>query len=83
VVTTVALVWLTAEIVNLVWPRAVFGDWYLNWGILIMTGALGVVGGLIAWRVFPPRSRPAASAAAGQAEPARLAEPGAAAEGGQ
>lgn len=53
VVTTVALVWLTAEIVNLVWPRAVFGDWYLNWGILIMTGALGVVGGLIAWRVFP------------------------------
>jgi amino acid transporter len=53
VVTAVALVWLTAEIVNLVWPRAVFGDWYLNWGILIMTGALGVIGGLIAWRVFP------------------------------
>ena len=51
--TAVALVWLTAEIVNLVWPRAVFGDWYLNWGILIMTGALGVIGGLIAWRVFP------------------------------
>jgi amino acid transporter len=54
VVTTVAVVWLTAEIVNLVWPRAVTGDWYLNWGILIMTGALGVVGGLICWRVFPP-----------------------------
>lgn len=83
VVTTVALVWLTAEIVNLVWPRTVFGDWYLNWGILIMTGALGVVGGLICWRVFPPGSRPAASAATGQAEPALSAEPGTVTEGGQ
>jgi amino acid transporter len=53
VVTAVAVIWLTAEIVNLVWPRAVTPDWYLNWGILIMTGALGVVGGLICWRVFP------------------------------
>ena len=53
IVTGVAVVWLTAEIVNLVWPRAVYADWYLNWGVLIMTGVLGVVGGLLCWRVFP------------------------------
>jgi amino acid transporter len=49
----VAVVWLTAEIVNLVWPRAVYSDWYLNWGVLIMTGVLGIIGGLLCWRVFP------------------------------
>ena len=53
IVTGVAVVWLTAEIVNLVWPRAVYAEWYLNWGVLIMTGVLGVVGGLLCWRVFP------------------------------
>jgi amino acid transporter len=53
IVTTVAVVWLTAEIVNLVWPRAVYSDWYLNWGVLIMTGVLGLIGGLLCWRVLP------------------------------
>src|SRR6185312_7282973 len=55
-VTTVAVIWLTLEIVNLAWPRAVFSDWYLNWGIIIMTGALGVLGALIALRSFRPGS---------------------------
>ena len=52
VVATVAAVWLTAEIINLVWPRPVFSEWYLNWGALIMTGVLGLVGALIVWRTF-------------------------------
>jgi len=52
VVTTVAAVWLTAEIINLVWPRAVFSEWYLNWGAIIMTAVLGLVGALIVWRTF-------------------------------
>ena len=51
-VTTVAAVWLTAEIVNLVWPRPVFSEWYLNWGAIIMTVVLGLVGALIVWRTF-------------------------------
>lgn len=55
-VTIVAVIWLTAEIVNLAWPRAVFSDWYLNWGIIIMTGALGVLGAVIALRSFRPGS---------------------------
>jgi amino acid transporter len=52
VVATVAAVWLTAEIINLVWPRPVFSEWYLNWGAIIMTGVLGLVGALIVWRTF-------------------------------
>jgi amino acid transporter len=54
VVTTVAAVWLTAEIVNLVWPRPVFSEWYLNWGAIIMTAVLGLVGALIVWWTFRP-----------------------------
>jgi amino acid transporter len=52
VVATVAAVWLTAEIINLVWPRPVFSEWYLNWGAIIMTVLLGLVGALIVWRTF-------------------------------
>jgi amino acid transporter len=51
-VTSVAAVWLTAEIINLVWPRPVFTEWYLNWGAIIMTAVLGLVGALIVWRTF-------------------------------
>jgi len=51
-VTTVAAVWLTAEIINLVWPRPVFSEWYLNWGAIIMTAVLGLVGALIVWWTF-------------------------------
>ena len=52
VVATVAAVWLTAEIINLVWPRPVFSEWYLNWGAIIMTAVLGLLGALIVWRTF-------------------------------
>jgi amino acid transporter len=53
-VTGVAVVWLTAEIVNLVWPRPVFSEWYLNWGVLIMTGVLAVLGTVICLWSFRP-----------------------------
>jgi len=53
-VTTVTAVWLTAEIVNLLWPRPVNTEWYLNWGAIIMTVLLGLAGALIAWRTFRP-----------------------------
>ena len=55
-VTVVAVIWLTVEIVNLAWPRSVTSDWYLNWGIIIMTGVLGVLGAVISWWVFRPGS---------------------------
>ncbi len=66
-VTTIAVIWLSAEIVNLLWPRTVSTDWYLNWGSLIMTGALGVLGAVICLRSF--RIRSSAPAAAGSPEP--------------
>jgi amino acid transporter len=55
-VTAIAVVWLSAEIVNLLWPRSVNSAWYLNWGSIIMTGVLGVLGGLICLRSFRPGS---------------------------
>ena len=58
-----AVVWLTAEIVNLLWPRDVNSEWYLNWGSLIMTAVLGVLGLLICLRSF--RSGSAGQHAAG------------------
>src|SRR5215470_16455618 len=38
--TAIAVVWLSAEIVNLLWPRKVYSQWYLNWGALLMTAIL-------------------------------------------
>jgi amino acid transporter len=61
VITAVAAIWLSAEIVNLLWPRSVNSEWYLNWGSLIMTGVLGVLGLLICLRSFRPGSAPAAT----------------------
>lgn len=58
-ITSVAVVWLTAEIINLVWPRSVTSDWYLNWGVLIMTGVLAVLGLVLCLRSFRPGSRAA------------------------
>ena len=55
-VTTVAVIWLSAEIVNLLWPRPVNSEWYLNWGSIIMTVILGALGALIVWRAFRPGS---------------------------
>jgi amino acid transporter len=54
VVTVIAVIWLSAEIVNLLWPRTVSTDWYLNWGSLLMTGILGVLGALMCLRSFRP-----------------------------
>jgi amino acid transporter len=71
-ITAIALIWLSAEIVNLLWPRTVSTEWYLNWGSIIMTGALGVLGGLICLWSFRHGS-PAAQAA--QADRARRPAP--------
>lgn len=53
-VTYMAAVWIILEIVNIAWPRRLSGVWYVDWGVLIMTGILGVVGVLLAARVFRP-----------------------------
>jgi amino acid transporter len=67
-VTAVAVIWLSAEIVNLLWPRPVNTEWYLNWGSIIMTVVLGLLGGLIVLRKARPGApgpdRPGAPVAA-------------------
>jgi hypothetical protein len=63
------VIWLSAEIVNLLWPRPVNTEWYLNWGSIIMTVVLGVLGTLIVLRKVRP-----APAAAAQAPVAAEAE---------
>jgi amino acid transporter len=50
--TYIAAVWITLEAINIAWPRPIFGVWYLNWGLLIMTGILGVLGVIVCARVF-------------------------------
>jgi amino acid transporter len=54
-VTYFAAVWMIAETVNIAWPRNSYaGVWYLNWGIVIMTVGLGIVGALVCAFVFRP-----------------------------
>ena len=61
-ITAIAVVWLSAEIVNLLWPRKVYSQWYLNWGALLMTAILGVLGAMIVVRKMRPGSAAAADA---------------------
>ncbi|MDQ6841742.1 MAG: APC family permease [Actinomycetota bacterium] len=53
-VTYVAAVWIVLESVNIAWPRTLNSHWYLNWGILIMTAVLGVIGYFMATRILGP-----------------------------
>ncbi len=51
-VTYVAAVWVVFECINIAWPRPANPQWYLNWGVIIMVGALGVLGLAVSTWVF-------------------------------
>jgi len=51
-VTYIAAIWLVFECVNIAWPRPVNPQWYINWGVLIMIGVLGLAGVLVSSYVF-------------------------------
>ena len=53
-VTYIAAVWIIFESINIAWPRAITHVWYLDWGLLIMTVALGLAGWLICRNIFRP-----------------------------
>jgi amino acid transporter len=56
-ITYVAAVWIVLETVNIAWPRDLYGVWYLNWGLIIMTAVIGVVGlAVMSWVFNPARS---------------------------
>jgi amino acid transporter len=53
----VAAVWIVLEAVNIAWPRDLYGEWYLNWGLLIMTAVIGILGlAVMSWVFDPSRS---------------------------
>ncbi len=43
-ITVVTSVWVVFEAINIAWPRHANPQWYLNWGVIIMMSALGVIG---------------------------------------
>ena len=50
--TLVTAAWLVFETINIAWPRPEAPQWYLNWGVIIMFGFLGVLGALVSAYVF-------------------------------
>lgn len=51
-ITYIAGLWLVFECVNIAWPRPANPQWFLNWGVLIMMGILGLAGLLVSSYVF-------------------------------
>lgn len=51
-VTYIAAGWLVFEVLNIAWPRHVNPQWFLNWGVIIMIGVLGLLGILVSSFVF-------------------------------
>jgi amino acid transporter len=57
-VTYVAAVWIVLETINIAWPRDLYGVWYLNWGLIIMTAVVGVIGVAVMSWVFNAARKP-------------------------
>ena len=56
-ITYVAAVWIVLETINIAWPRDLYGVWYLNWGLVIMTVVVGLLGvAVMSWVFNPARS---------------------------
>ena len=51
-VTFIAAVWIVFETVNVAWPRDFNPQWWLNWGLIIMTVVLGTIGLVMCNRIF-------------------------------
>jgi hypothetical protein len=56
------------ETVNVAWPRDFNPQWWLNWGLILMTAILGVIGIVMCTRIFRGRAdRPPGVAGTGEA----------------
>jgi amino acid transporter len=62
-VTLVASIWTVFELVNVWWPRSPSLPWWQNWGVLLVTGILAVLG-VIAYAFAPHHGDEAADRAA-------------------
>lgn len=56
VLSSIAVVWLAAEVVNIAWPRAPRESWYHNYGFFVGLGGWAVVGILYLWLGRPFRA---------------------------
>ena len=56
-VTYIAAVWIVAESINIAWPRQFNSEWWLNWGIILTSVILGIIGLLICTRIFREADR--------------------------
>jgi amino acid transporter len=66
-VTFIAAVWIVFETVNVAWPRDFNPQWWLNWGLIIMTAVLGIIGLVMCNRIFRNRASAANAAERGTA----------------
>lgn len=73
-VTYIASAWIVFESINIAWPRSINGVWYLNWGLIIMSGVLGIIGVWLCRRIFRGRSGLTPGIATAP-EPATAADP--------
>ncbi len=55
-VTIIAAIWIVFETINVAWPRDFNPQWWLNWGLILMTAILGVIGLVMCTRIFRGRS---------------------------
>ena len=67
-ITYVAAIWIVLQSINIAWPRDLYGVWYLNWGLLLMTAAIGVLGLAVMSWVFSPARSPGPQLWAGPVE---------------
>jgi amino acid transporter len=64
-VTFIAAGWIVFETVNVAWPRDFNPQWWLNWGLILMTAILGVIGIVMCTRIFRGRTDLASGPAPG------------------
>jgi protein-S-isoprenylcysteine O-methyltransferase Ste14 len=62
-VTFIAAVWIVFETINVAWPRDFNPQWWLNWGIILMSAALGLIGIVMCTRIFRGRTNGASGVA--------------------
>lgn len=57
IVTILAAVWIVFETINVAWPRNLNnGVWYLNWGNILMSSVLGLIGLILVFNIFRGRT---------------------------
>jgi hypothetical protein len=71
-VTYIAAVWIVFETINVAWPRSLNSQWWLNWGLIIMSSVLGVIGIVMCNRIFRGRADRASGVGTGEVAPADL-----------